>query len=142
MAEEKTFTSDQSEKQYEDQIYDGFPSSKDNYIMKEFHAAEKEKKYDISKKITDIRIKEFAKRVIYNTSPEQLPKNVIKEHEKDIAEKLLNNEKCVWKTIPDAMAEIDNLRADEERDDLELINEYDEYIQELWEKYKDLQENK
>ncbi len=142
MAEEKTFTSDQSEKQYEDQIYDGFPSSKDNYIMKEFHAAEKEKKYDISKKITDIRIKEFAKRVIYNTSPEQLPKNVIKEHEKDIAEKLLNNEKCVWKTIPDAMAEIDNLRADEERDDLELINEYDEYIQELWEKYKNLQENK
>ena len=40
------------------------------------------------------------------------------------------------------MAEIDNLRADEERDDLELINEYDEYIQELWEKYKNLQENK
>ena len=40
------------------------------------------------------------------------------------------------------MAEIDNLRADEERDDLELIDQYDAYIQELWDKFNNIKETK
>ena len=110
--------------------------------MKDFHAAEDDKKYEISQKITDVRIKEFAKRVLYNNNPELLPKKILKDHTHAIADKLLTTDKCAWKTIPDAMAEIDNLRADEERDDLELIDQYDAYIQELWDKFNNIKETK
>ena len=75
MSEEKSYADDQNEKPVEEQIYNGFPDNKDNYLMKDFHAAAWEKKYDIAEKISDIRIKEFAKRVIYNEKPEILPKN-------------------------------------------------------------------
>ena len=142
MSEEKSLTSNQVDKEFEDQIYDGFPDAKDNYLMKDFHAAEDDKKYEISQKITDVRIKEFAKRVLYNNNPELLPKKILKDHTHAIADKLLTTDKCAWKTIPDAMAEIDNLRADEERDDLELIDQYDAYIQELWDKFNNIKETK
>lgn len=141
MAEDKSLTSNQTERPFEEQIYDGFPDTKDNYLMSDFHAAEDENKYEISQKISDVRIKEFTKRVLYNTKPELLPKKVLERHQLNIAEKLLSTEKCAWKTIPDAMAELDDLRADEEKNNLELLEEIDIYLQELWDKFKDMKEN-
>ncbi len=131
--EDKELIGDQSEKPIEEQLYYGFPSSKDNYLMSDFHAAEWEKKYEIAEKISDVRYREFAKRVIYNEKPEHLPKKEVKKRDKMIAEKILTTEKCKWNTIPAAYQEIDDLRENEDEDelDMERINEIDEYIQEL-----------
>ncbi len=131
--EDKELIGDQSEKPIEEQLYYGFPSSKDNYLMSDFHAAEWEKKYEIAEKISDVRYREFAKRVIYNEKPEHLPKKEVKKRDKMIAEKILTTEKCKWNTIPAAYQEIDDLRENEDEDelDMERINEIDDYIQEL-----------
>tara|TARA_B100001093_G_scaffold341204_1_gene325964 strand:+ start:9122 stop:10546 length:1425 start_codon:yes stop_codon:yes gene_type:complete len=133
MAEEKSYSSDQSEKPVEEQIYNGFPDNKDNYLMKDFHSVTDDKKYDIAEQITDVRIKEFAKRVLYNENPDLLPKNELIKREKQIAEKLMTTQKCPWNTLPQAMEEIDNLR-EKEGIDQERLQEIDDYIQELFEK--------
>ena len=129
--EDRELTQDQTEKPVEEQIYNGFPSSKDNYLMSDFHAAEWDKKYEIAEKITDIRSKEFAKRVIYNERPEYLPKKEIQRRDKEGAEKILSMDKCTWNTIPAAMTEIDDLRESDDEIDMNRLEEIDTYIQEL-----------
>jgi exonuclease I len=133
MNEDKSFVVDQTERTVEQRIFDGFPDNKDNYLMQDFQAAEWEKRYDIALKITDNRIQEFAKRVIYNEKPELLPKNELKKRDQDVASKLLTMDKVPWNTIPDAMKEIDDLRETEGDHDIEILQEIDEYIQELQE---------
>jgi exodeoxyribonuclease-1 len=133
MNEDKSFVEDQTERTVEQRIFDGFPDNKDNYLMQDFQAAEWEKRYDIALKITDNRIQEFAKRLIYNEKPELLPKNELKKRDQDVASKLLTMDKVPWNTIPDAMKEIDDLRETEGDHDIEILQEIDEYIQELQE---------
>ncbi len=134
--EDRELTQDQTEKPVEEQIYNGFPSSKDNYLMSDFHAAEWEKKYEIAEKITDIRSKEFAKRVIYNEKPEYLPKKEIQRRDKEVAEKILSMDKCTWNTIPAVMTEIDDLRESDDEIDMNRLEEIDTYIQELYEYHR------
>ena len=90
--EDRELTQDQTEKPVEEQIYNGFPSSKDNYLMSDFHAAEWDKKYEIAEKITDIRSKEFAKRVIYNEKPEYLPKRNVKRTNSENYKNIINGQ--------------------------------------------------
>ena len=136
MSEDKSLSQDQSEKPVEELIYNGFPDNKDNYLMGDFHAAEWDKKYDIAEKISDVRIKEFAKRVMYNENPDFLPKNELKQRDKTIAENILSMDKCPWNTIPEAMKEIDDLRENSDELDLNRLQEIDEYVQELEEYHK------
>jgi exonuclease I len=136
MSEEKSYSDDQSEKPVEEQIYNGFPDNKDNYLMKDFHAAAWDKKYDIAEKISDMRIKEFAKRVIYNEKPEILPKNELARRDREVAERVLSMDKCKWNTIAEAQKEIDDLREKEDQYDLDRLQEIDDYIQELEDYHK------
>jgi len=131
MSEEKTFADDQTEKTVEQRIFDGFPDNKDNYLMQDFHAAEWEKRYDIALKIMDSRIQEFAKRVIYNENPDFLPKNELLKRDQEVATKILTMDKVPWNTIPEAMKEIDDLRESENSFSMDVLQEIDEYVQEL-----------
>ena len=137
MSEDKSLSQDQSEKPVEEQIYNGFPDNKDNYLMSDFHAAEWDKKYNIAEKISDVRIKEFAKRVIYNENPDFLPKNDLNRRNKEVAERILSMEKCTWNTVPEAMKKIDDLRENSDELDLNRLQEIDEYVQELEEYHKE-----
>ena len=136
MQEEKNLTQDQSEKLVEKQIYDGFPDNKDNYLMQEFHAAKSEDKFDIAEKITDHRYKEFAKRVMFNEYPEFLPKKELTKRNKVVAENHLTLEERPWCTIPQAMQAIDDLREEEKEVDLDRLEEIDEFIIEMKEKFE------
>ena len=136
MSEEKSLTSNQVDKEFEDQIYDGFPDAKDNYLMKDFHAALPEKKYEIVEKIGDLRCKEFAKRVMYNQFPEFLPKNELKKRDLIVAKNHLTLEDRPWCTIPQAQNAIDDLRETEEDVNLKRLDEIDGYIQSLVEKFE------
>ena len=134
--EDKVLSQDQSEKFLEKQIYDGFPSSKDNYLMSDFHAAEPEKKYDLANKISDVRYKEFALRVMYNEYPELMPNKEILKRDKIVAKNHLTLEDKPWCTIPQAMNAIDDLRESEDEVNFERLEEIDEYIQELNTKFE------
>ena len=129
--EDKVLSQDQSEKFLEKQIYDGFPSSKDNYLMSDFHAAEPDKKFEIANKITDIRYKEFSLRVMYNEYPEFLPKKEAQKRDIIVAQNHLTLEEKPWCTIPKAMSAIDDLREKEDEINLDRLEEIDNYIQEL-----------
>ena len=131
MQEDKVLSQDQGEKFIEKQIYDGFPSSKDNYLMSDFHAAEAEKKFEIANKITDIRCKEFALRVMYNEYPEFLPKKEIQKRDTIVAKNHLTLEEKPWCTIPKAMSAIDDLRENDDEISLDRLEEKDNYVQEL-----------
>lgn len=137
--EDKNLTQDQSEKLIENRIYDGFATQKDNYLMQEFHAAVPKKKFEIANKIEDIRFNEFAKRVLFEEFPDFLPKKEYDKREKIIAENHLTLDKTPWITIPQAMQAIDDLREQEEEEiDLVKLDEIDEYLTEMQEKFENI----
>ena len=137
MQEEKNLTQDQSEKLVEKQIYDGFPDNKDNYLMQEFHAALPDKKYDIAEKISDYRYQELAKRVMYNEFSEFLPRKELIKRNKLVAENHLTLEERPWCTIPKAMQAIDDLREEDKDVDFNRLQEIDEFITEMKEKFEE-----
>jgi len=134
MNEDKDYKKDQSEKQPEEKIFDGFPDSKDSYLAVDFHAAMPEKKYDFIAKVSDSRMKEFMKRVMFEEYSEHLPKNIRDEKNREIAKKILSMEKEKWLTVADAMSNIDDLREKEEID-MDKLQEIDQYIQELQDRF-------
>jgi len=136
MNEDKDYKKDQSEKQPEEKIFDGFPDSKDSYLAVDFHAAMPEKKYDFIAKVSDSRMKEFMKRVMFEEYSEHLPKNIRDEKNREIAKKILSMEKEKWLTVADAMSNIDDLR-EKEATDMDKLQEIDQYIQELQDEYDD-----
>ena len=127
---DKELSTDQSPKLIEDQIYNGFPDKKDKYLMNEFHAASPDKKYEIAEKISDLRIKEFAIRIIFSEFEDCMPKKEVIKRNRLIAENHLTLDEKPWCTIPQAMLAIDNLRENEEDVDLERLDEIDEFLQE------------
>ena len=106
--------------------------------MQDFHAAVPEKKFEIANKIEDIRFNEFAKRVLYEEFPEFLPNKEFDKREKIIAENHLTLEEKPWITIPQAMQAIDDLREQEEETDFEKLDEIDEYLTEMQEKFENV----
>ena len=60
-----------------------------------------------------------------------MPKNELLKRDRDVASKLLTMDKVPWNTIPDAMKEIDDLRESEDEYNMDILEEIDEYIQEL-----------
>ena len=55
-----------------------------------------------------------------------------------IRDRLLTMDKVPWNTIPDAMKEIDDLRESEDEYNMDILEEIDEYIQELEETHSNI----
>ena len=49
----------------------------------------------------------------------------------EVATKILTMDKVPWNTIPEAMKEIDDLRESENSFSMDVLQEIDEYVQEL-----------
>lgn len=120
---------------YEDSLYaGGFPSPKDQNIMKEFQEVNDwSKKYKIISKIEDSRFIYFGKRLIYQNDPKALP---VKEYEKihsDVAKKLLSTEETKFTTIPMAEKLIDDIRAEKDisKEKIDYMDDIDIYISEM-----------
>ena len=60
------------------------------------------------------------------------------KRDRDVALKLLTMDKVPWNTIPDAMKEIDDLRESENEYNMDILEEIDEYIQELEETHSNI----
>jgi len=135
--EKKDFQS-QEEVYAEESIYTKFTTREDNAIMPTFHKADWKEKFLISQKFKDERLKYFAKKILYEESPESLPKEEYNSLHKEMAARVLSTNKEKWNTIPRTYSEIDTLRNKfkDDNEKIKKINEINSYIEEMEKMYQ------
>ena len=122
----------------EESIYKKFPSDHDNKIMPEFHKADWKNKFSVSQKFKDERMQYFGKKIIYEESPQSLPKEEYDSVHKEIASRILSTNKEKWNTIPRTYSEIDTLRNKfkEDKEKLKALGDINLYIEEMEKMYQ------
>jgi len=130
--EKKDFES-QEDIYAEESIYTKFTTKEDNAIMPSFHKATWKEKFLVLQKFKDERLRYFGKKILYEESPESLPKDEYDSMHKEVAARVLSTNKEKWNTIPRTYSEIDTLRnkfkGDNEK--LKILNEINLYIEEM-----------
>ena len=94
----------------EEQIYRGFPGSRDAVLMREFHNSSWPGRVEIAEQFHDDRYRKIARRVVFNHRPDLLTKEAQKAFSEAIARRWLTEGKTRWLTIDKALAEIDERR--------------------------------
>ena len=115
--------------------FGGFPSNKDKNLMEEFHLSSWKDKYIISERFEDKRYEYFAKKIIYEEAPENLPTEVFNKFHKQIGEQIMTLDDVPWFTIPKAYKQIDDLRnkysIEKNNEMLNFVEEINIYIQKM-----------
>jgi len=138
-AREKRETDSQIDIYPEESIYIKFAPDHDNKLMPEFHKADWKDKYSLIQRFKDDRMQYFGKKILYEESPQSLPKEVYELVHKEVASKILSTNQEKWNTIPRTYSEIDTLR-NKFKDDkgklksLEDINSYIEEMEKIYQK--------
>ena len=140
-AEEKDQQGSQLDILAEESLYfGGFPSYKDKLTMEEFHHVSWDEKYNISNKFEDDRFKYFAQKIIYEESPENLPKDIFNKIHKIIANQILTLDNVNWFTLPKAYKQLDDLRVkfieNSEDDKLSFLSEINNYLEKMQKTYE------
>ncbi len=137
-AMEKHDFDSQEEVYAEESIYKKFTTKEDNAIMPIFHKAEWEEKFLVLQKFKDERLRYFGKKILYEESPESLPKDEYRSMHKEISARVLSTNKEKWNTIPRTYAEIDALRNKfkDDKEKLELLDQINLYIEEIEKVYQ------
>jgi len=139
-AEDKKATESQEDITPEETIYKKFTSKKDNNLMSKWHEVSWEEKLNMLDRFEDERLINFGKKIIYQESPEVLPHSIKKQIKRDIAERILSEEKEKWWTCKEFYYECDNLREkytnanDVKR--LKFLDELNSYVEGIEKKYK------
>ena len=120
----------------EESIYLKFALDYDNKIMPEFHKANWKDKYSVLQKFKDERMQYFGKKILYEESPQSLPKEEYNSFHKEIASRILSTNEEKWNTIPRTYSEIDTLRNKfkDDKEKLKSLQDINLYIEEM-EKY-------
>ena len=117
----------------EESIYKRFTPEGDNKLMPEFHKTDWKEKYSVIQRFKDDRIQYFGKKILYEESPQSLPKEEYDLLHKEIASRILSTNEENWNTIPRTYSEIDTLRnkfkLDEEK--LKALDDINLYIEEM-----------
>ena len=92
----------------------------------------------VLQKFKDERLRYFGKKILYEESPESLPKDEYESIHKEVATRILSTNKEKWNTIPRTYSEIDTLRNKfkDDKEKIEKINEINLYIEELEKMYQ------
>ena len=132
-AREKQDTDSQLEIYAEESIYKKFTTKEDNAIMPTFHKAEWKEKFLVLQKFKDERLRYFGKKILYEESPNSLPKDEYDSIHKEIAARVLSTNKEKWNTIPRTYSEIDTLRNKfkDDKEKLKMLNEINLYIEDM-----------
>ena len=122
----------------EESIYKKFATDHDNKIMPEFHRAEWKEKFSILQRFEDERMKYFGKKILYEESPQSLPKEEYNTVHKEVAARILSTNKENWNTIPRTYSEIDTLRNKfrDDREKLKALKEINSYIEGMEKMYQ------
>jgi exodeoxyribonuclease-1 len=75
----------------------------------------------------------FGKKILYEESPQSLPKEEYELVHKEVASRILSTNEEKWNTIPRTYSEIDTLRNKfkEDKGKLKALEDINSYIQEL-----------
>ena len=137
-AREKQDFDSQEEVYAEESIYKKFTTKDDNAIMPAFHKAAWKEKFSVLQKFKDERLRYFGKKILYEESPESLPKEEYDVIHKEVAARVLSTNKEKWNTIPRTMSEIDTLRNKfkEDKEKLKALDAINSYIEEMEKTYQ------
>ena len=107
--------------------------------MPDFHKGDWKDKFSVLQKFKDERMRYFGKKILYEESPQSLPKNEYESFHKEIALRLLSTNDEKWNTIPRTYNEIDTLRNKFKNDEeklrsLDHINSYIEDMEKMYQK--------
>ena len=132
-AREKQDFDTQEEVFAEESIYKKFTTKEDNAIMPSFHKADWKEKFLVLQKFKDERLRYFGKKILYEESPDSLPKDEYDSIHKEIAARVLSTNKEKWNTIPRTYSEIDTLRNKfkDDKEKLKMLNEINLYIEDM-----------
>ena len=116
----------------EQQIYDGFPSSSDQTLIKQFHDVPWEDRLRVAMEMSDYRMRRIAQRLVYFERPETLPEKTRAVLGREIQARLnAHDDVLPWKTIADARKELDELRSEDADGNLTgFIRDVDEFLTE------------
>ena len=122
----------------EESIYKKFAGKEDSAIMPEFHKVDWQDKFLVLQKFQDERFQYFGKKILYEESPDSLPKYEYDMIHKEVATRVLSTNKEKWNTIPRTYSEIDTLRNKfkNDKDKLKTLEEINSYIEEMEKMYK------
>ncbi len=122
----------------EESIYMKFAPAQDNKIMPEFHKVEWDSKFSVIQKFKDERMQYFGKKILYEESPQSLPKEHYETMHKEIAARILSTNQEKWNTIPRTYSEIDTLRNKfkEDKEKLKSLEDINSYIEEIEKVYQ------
>ena len=140
IAEEKEQSKSQEDILAEESIYSKFTSNKDTSLFPAWHSASWSDKLKMLDRFEDDRLIGFGKKIIYQESPEDLPRNMLKEIQRDIAKRILSEKKEKWWTCKEFYFECDNLREkysnenDEEK--LKFLDQLNNFVMSIEKKYE------
>ena len=122
----------------EESIYKKFALPEDNKLMPEFHKVDWKDKFSVVQRFKDDRMQYFGKKILYEESPQSLPKEEYDAVHKEIASRILSTNKEKWNTIPRTYSEIDTLRNKfkEDKEKLKALGDINLYIEEMEKMYQ------
>ena len=140
IAEEKEQTKSQEDILAEESIYQKFTPNKDTALFPKWHSASWEDKFKMLDKFEDERLIGFGKKIIYQESPETLPKEIYNEVKREIARRILSEKKEKWWTCKEFYFECDNLREkysnENDYSKLKFLEELNEFVMSIQRKYE------
>jgi len=115
---------------FEESLYAAsFASEKDKAVMTKFHEVDWKEKVNLIEKFSEERFQYFAECIIYEESPDSLPKSIYNKIHRSFAQRLLSTNKEKWETTASFFNEVDNLREKKYKDDKEMLKVLEEYNQ-------------
>ena len=142
IAEEKEQSKSQEDIYAEESIYTKFTSAKNTNLFPLWHAASWKDKLIMLDKFDDDRLVGFGKKIIYQESPETLPKDILKNIKKEIAKRILSEKKEKWWTCKEFFYECDNLRDkytnENDKKKLKFLDELNEFVMLIQKKYENV----
>ncbi len=147
VAEDKMDSASQVDEEPEETLYTGgFEKlNKDAFLFEEFHQATWNDKLSVLNKFKDERLVQFGQQLIYNETPDVLPKEIHKKIKRKIAERIFstNNEK--WTTIEDFHEDWRNIYENEDKmfsfksndEKMKFLDGIKDYVDNLEQKYMD-----
>ena len=140
IAEEKEQTKSQEDISAEESIYQRFTPNKDTALFPKWHSASWKDKLAMLDKFEDERLVGFGKKIIYQESPETLPKEIFNEVKREIAKRILSEKKEKWWTCKEFYFECDNLREkysnENDHSKLKFLDELNEFVMSIQKKYE------
>ena len=140
IAEEKEQTKSQEDILAEESIYKKFTPNKDTALFPKWHNASWKDKLLMLDKFEDERLVGFGKKIIYQESPETLPKGIYNEVKREIAKRILSEKKEKWWTCKEFYFECDNLREkytnENDQAKLKFLDQLNEFVMSIQKKYE------